>query len=372
MDKIRYQMELMARHMLFFDENHVRILNPEGIDCLIKWREMKVVAFHKSTNYCEDYFSGNTHPLLDKIPDEKSTIKLLPRLNNICHQIAMMVEIDIYQERNLGVHGSDQTKKIEKLEQLELIQREFTTRKFLGGCFWLAENTDEDQSDSVYFECEKSFTMLDWLLIENLLISGNLKTEYISEDQYIRLFFNVLPGSLQVLHYLAISNEPKHMEMARRGYELAASRDIEIPLKYDSKGRLPLDLILDVNQSGLAYSIFFQPVKRNYHSKKIRLKIKSADEFKVNVIFASLLFDSMKNYSFASSGMKLAKPIIKAIELNVPNIEDFLLRRCCLSQNQPYLVQHKIKPRSWLPGQELMLYDTDNTAHLLNYGVTTA
>ena len=63
----------MARHMLFFDEDHVRILNPEGIDCLIDWRNMKVVAFHKNLNYCEDYFSGNTHPLADKVGDKNQT-----------------------------------------------------------------------------------------------------------------------------------------------------------------------------------------------------------------------------------------------------------------------------------------------------------
>ena len=51
-----------------------------------------------------------------------------------------------------------------------------------------------------------------------------------------------------------------------------------------------------------------------------------------------MLFDSMKDYSFASAGMKMAGPLIQAILLNVPKIEDYLLSRCCRSENQPYLV----------------------------------
>ena len=75
----------------------------------------------------------------------------------------MMVEIDIYQERKQKktVQG-----KTENLKKSELIKREFSTRKFLGGCFWIGENKDEEFSENVYFECEKSFTVLDWLLME--------------------------------------------------------------------------------------------------------------------------------------------------------------------------------------------------------------
>ena len=93
--------------MVFFDEDHVRILSPEKIDCLITWRDMKVVAFHKSLNYDDSYFQGNTHPLLDKTSEENSSVSLMLRLNNICHQIAMLVEIEVYQERNLMYENPD-------------------------------------------------------------------------------------------------------------------------------------------------------------------------------------------------------------------------------------------------------------------------
>ena len=80
--------------------------------------------------------------------------------------------------------------------------------------------------------------------------------------------------------------------------------------------------------------MFIQPVKRNYRNQKIMAKIVTkVGSFQTNVIFAEMLFGCMKNYSFAYSGMKLSGPIIQAIKLNVPHIEDFLLSRCCLSQN---------------------------------------
>ena len=94
MDKKEEEMTSFARHMVFFDEDHIRVHSPDRIDCIISWRDMKVVAFHKSFNYSDTFFKGNNHPLLDKIPDEKSTNALGASLNNISHQIAMMVEIE--------------------------------------------------------------------------------------------------------------------------------------------------------------------------------------------------------------------------------------------------------------------------------------
>lgn len=58
--------------------------------------------------------------------------------------------------------------------------------------------------------------------MEKILLFKDYPISNISEKQYTRLFFNILPGSLHFVHYLAISKEPKHMEIARRGYELTA------------------------------------------------------------------------------------------------------------------------------------------------------
>lgn len=66
--------------------------------------------------------------------------------------------------------------------------------------------------------------------------------------------------------------------------------------------------------------------------------VSSTVEKETNVVFASMLFKSMKDYSFGSFGTKMVRPIIRAIELSVPEIEEFLKSRCCLSENMPYLV----------------------------------
>lgn len=163
------------------------------------------------------------------------------------------------------------------------------------------------------------------------------------------------------------------MEMAHRGYKLTAEQGLEIPQKYDSRGRLPLDLILDNHDKGLPFSMFKQPNKRKFRSLKILKNIvQDINSYQTNVIFAAMLFDSMKDYSFASAGMKMAGPLIQAILLNVPKIEDYLLSRCCRSENQPYLVQHNFLKNHHRPGQIVQLYDANGKDHKLRFGVTEA
>ena len=42
-----------ARYFYFVDNEHFRVINAEGLDCLVKWREMKLVANSKYLNLTE-------------------------------------------------------------------------------------------------------------------------------------------------------------------------------------------------------------------------------------------------------------------------------------------------------------------------------
>lgn len=57
-----------ARYFHFVDDEHIRIVNAEGLDCLVKWRTMTVVSYSKFLNLKESFKGTNAHPLIDTNP----------------------------------------------------------------------------------------------------------------------------------------------------------------------------------------------------------------------------------------------------------------------------------------------------------------
>ena len=49
-DSTNEVLQAMARNLTFVDDSHIRIMNKEGLDCFIYWREMHVVGFSKFNN----------------------------------------------------------------------------------------------------------------------------------------------------------------------------------------------------------------------------------------------------------------------------------------------------------------------------------
>jgi hypothetical protein len=83
---------------MFYDDDHVRIMNIEGLDCLITWRDMKVVASSKRLNFTEDFENAGSHPLMDSNPDN-ATWHVMPRLQRQNHRVALTIEHEMYFER---------------------------------------------------------------------------------------------------------------------------------------------------------------------------------------------------------------------------------------------------------------------------------
>lgn len=66
-----------------------------------------------------------------------------------------------------------------------------------------------------------------------------------SNHQFIRLFYNILPGVVTFLHKLVTSHESKHLTVMKSGFKLADMLGLEIPLLHDGKGRTPFNIALD-------------------------------------------------------------------------------------------------------------------------------
>lgn len=118
----------------------------------------------------------------------------------------------------------------------------------------------DNQSSS--FDCELSFTYLDWRIQETINGSPDFGMADIDEEQKIQICFNILPKGRSVLHKLAIGNvnnsendQIESYESCKELFEVAgvvSNLDItgvtkcsfEIPILPDVYGQTVLDYCL--------------------------------------------------------------------------------------------------------------------------------
>lgn len=72
----------------FKDDEHIRIVNSEGADVIIKWQNKMEVISYTKTKYGNEtikaWEGGKSHPLIDQNPTNSSWY-VLPRLRRRCH-----------------------------------------------------------------------------------------------------------------------------------------------------------------------------------------------------------------------------------------------------------------------------------------------
>jgi hypothetical protein len=105
-------------------------VNKEGLDCLITWRDMKVVSFSKILNFSDEFATKGAHPLIDTNPDDSSW-HVMPRLQRRCHDVALTIEHELYFERRRRETQDFLPLSFESTWENE-INQEFTCRRLLA------------------------------------------------------------------------------------------------------------------------------------------------------------------------------------------------------------------------------------------------
>ena len=67
-----------------------------------------------------------------------------------------------------------------------------------------------------------------------------------SEQNFIQLFFNVLPLSRTFLHKLVLGNESRYAKIIKKAFSLMKKNGYEMPIIMDHAGRTPFDRVLCV------------------------------------------------------------------------------------------------------------------------------
>ena len=114
-----------------------------------------------------------------------------------------------------------------------------------------------------FYAIEKSFTWLDWLIIEKAISEPTFEMSNIADKRKMQLAVNILPDGKGILHCLAalknannshieaFSNELFQMtkqEVQHFLQNVEQSVQFEIPILYDLNKQSPLDICLDIEK----------------------------------------------------------------------------------------------------------------------------
>ena len=275
----------LASRIYFYSETEVRLITKEGLDCILDWQTLEVKSAAAVDNWEVEAFDDR-HALLEQTPLE--TPAVFARLRRTCNRIKQMRAHAEAGHRRRGWDDESIQKALAKLTNEAMFAVDYTQ----PGCF----------------SAELSFTALDLIILEKILLDKTYDFSNVPSSQRLQMAFNIFPGIRSVFHALAEAPNACNMELLNGIFDSARACKKEaeagcwlaegtIPLFQDAHGMTPMDACLN---------------------KEARI---------FNLKLVSVLLKQTQDYPLLHSAHLMQRAVCKAIEAGVPEIGAYLSAR---------------------------------------------
>jgi len=188
----RMSIHMIFTHLKWESETSIRIVTQSRLDCILQMqchedplqRSFKLLSLSKIDNLFTDQVRMDSHHSLVH-PFSLEAQDVLERLIRMNQRYKTTMQ-----------HGVNLRKNNLEVTLLELIHK-----------------VDYQQAWGILesnFVVEKSFTWLDWLIMNQAINDPNFDLRTVDVEQKIQLCFNIFPTGRGILHYLAATTSGKH------------------------------------------------------------------------------------------------------------------------------------------------------------------